>query len=302
MDLADSLGLKQNICEAYSFICHNYKVPKDEIFLIGFSRGAFTVRCIAQFINDVGILTKAGLPFLMKLFPRWAQQPMTKEGDGYTWEGLRDMLCEKSRGQHFLRRKVSITACAVWDTVGSLGVPFIGIFPQPGPRLFKFVNSDLCPNIINAFQALSLHERRRHFRPIVWQKSEVEGSRPQALKQCWFLGYHGDVGGGVDEPILSYITLAWMIRQLQDRENECYLDMDLSNLWNFNTFQTKRTDIPMGLDAPLSSMEPSTSEFVSVELNEELLVEAFQSLLREEDVKYPDPKNDYSKHSSYSSL
>lgn len=88
----------------------------------------------------------------------------------------------------------------------------IGIIPQPGPRRFKFVNSDLCPNIVNAFQALSLHERRRYFRPIVWQKSKLSESKNKNLKQCWFLGYHGDVGGGVDEPILSHIALVWMIQ------------------------------------------------------------------------------------------
>jgi len=269
---------------------------------MGFSRGAFTVRCIAQFINDVGILTKAGLPFLMELFPRWARQPKTKKGDRYTWEGLRDMLYEKTRGQHFLRRHVSIKACAVWDTVGSLGIPFIGIIPQPGPRRFKFVNSDLCPNIINAFQALSLHERRRHFRPIVWQKSKLAGSQTKTLKQCWFLGYHGDVGGGVDEPILSYIALSWMIRQLQDEPNKCYLSMDLSNLWNFNTFKINRTNIPLDPDETISSVDPSTGEFVSAELNEKILDKAFARLLAGENVENTDPKDDYSKHSLYLSL
>ncbi|CZR66807.1 uncharacterized protein PAC_16708 [Phialocephala subalpina] len=298
---ATGRGLEENICEAYSFVCHNYAALGDEIFLLGFSRGAFTVRCIAQLINDVGVLTKVGLPFLLPIFSRWARRPKTKKEDGITWEGLCDTLREGRRHSHFLRRNVDIKACAVWDTVGSLGIPMIGGLPQPGPRRFKFVNSDLCPRIIHAFQALSLHERRRHFRPIVWKKSESPTSRTKTLKQCWFLGYHSDVGGGVDEPILSHIALAWMIRQLQDRDNRCYLAMELSNLWNFNTFKTTLTEIPLDLGATESSVvvseegEHGTDVLVSAELDKSILDAAFAKLLDETKDEDTDPKDDYIK-------
>ncbi len=60
-------GLNQNVREAYSFICNNY-APGDEIFLIGFSRGAYTARVVGGMIDVVGVLTKSGLSFLPEIF------------------------------------------------------------------------------------------------------------------------------------------------------------------------------------------------------------------------------------------
>lgn len=64
---ATAQGLSENIRNAYSFIANNYS-EGDEIFLFGFSRGAFTARSVAGFIDGVGLLTKAGLPYLAEVF------------------------------------------------------------------------------------------------------------------------------------------------------------------------------------------------------------------------------------------
>jgi len=70
-------GLSENIREAYSFLVSNYsehdkiKQP-DSIFLIGFSRGAFTARSIGGFIGAVGILKKIAMPFFYEIFTDWA--------------------------------------------------------------------------------------------------------------------------------------------------------------------------------------------------------------------------------------
>ena len=53
-------GLADYVREAYGFLANNY-ANGDEIFLIGFSRGAFTARSVAGLIGDLGVLTKAGL-------------------------------------------------------------------------------------------------------------------------------------------------------------------------------------------------------------------------------------------------
>ena len=52
--------LGDDVRETYSFLANNYH-PGDEIFLLGFSRGAFTARCIGGLIAEVGLLTKKGL-------------------------------------------------------------------------------------------------------------------------------------------------------------------------------------------------------------------------------------------------
>ena len=166
---------------------------------------------------DVGLLTKAGLFNLLELFNLWKKQkkPRSKES-------MKDR-CSKLVGQGLLRPGVRIRACAVWDSVSSLGLPMIAGLPQPVSYKLKFVGSDLCPNIDKAFQALSLHERRRQFHPIVWRLPE-NGST--TLKQCWFLGYHGDIGGGKKVEGLAYIPLVWLMSQLSDE-----LAFDPATLW-----------------------------------------------------------------------
>lgn len=66
-------GLSEHIREAYSFLANNYQ-EDDEIFLVGFSRGAFTARSIAGLIASVGLLTKRGLPHFYEVFKDWENQ------------------------------------------------------------------------------------------------------------------------------------------------------------------------------------------------------------------------------------
>jgi hypothetical protein len=112
---------------------------------------------------------------------------------------------------NLLRTGVRIKVCAVWDTVGSLGFPMPGPIPQRVSKKLAFVNSTLSENIENAFQALALNERRKHFQPTVWKSnSKTE------LRQCWFLGSHSDVGGGNEDTGLTNLALVWMIAQLNE--------------------------------------------------------------------------------------
>lgn len=198
LGLSDT-GISANIRDAYTFICHNYSNPDDEIVLIGFSRGAFTVRSIAAFMDDVGLLTKAGLGYLFQLYHAWKEAGATPD------------LCTELVKAKLLHKGVHIKICAVWDTVGSLGFPMPGPIPQRASKKLGFVNSKLSKNILLAIQALALNESRKHFMATVWAK----GDAPGILKQCWFLGAHSDVGGGNKDPGLANITLMWMIAQME---------------------------------------------------------------------------------------
>ena len=66
-------GLSENIREAYAFIVNNYKTT-DEIFLMGFSRGAFTARSIVGLIACVGLLTTLGMSNFYHIFKEWENQ------------------------------------------------------------------------------------------------------------------------------------------------------------------------------------------------------------------------------------
>ncbi|KAF1963523.1 hypothetical protein CC80DRAFT_8051, partial [Byssothecium circinans] len=197
VDGATGRGLKANVLSAYSFICHNYDCTDDEIYLLGFSRGAYTARCVAHLIKDLGILTKSGLFKLLFLFGLWMKQS----------KSLVDEVAKLEKDGK-TQRPVRVKACAVWDTVRAIGIPVLQM------KKFEFVHSDLCDNIEHAFQALSLHEHRRHFRPVVWKRPNHNPAIVNTLKQCWFLGYHSDIGGGKKKEALAHLSLVWMMSQL----------------------------------------------------------------------------------------
>jgi uncharacterized protein (DUF2235 family) len=50
-------GIKRNIADCYEFIINHYQ-PGDRIFLFGFSRGAYTVRSLANLLMLCGVPTK----------------------------------------------------------------------------------------------------------------------------------------------------------------------------------------------------------------------------------------------------
>jgi len=104
-------------------------------------------------------------------------------------------------------RGVSVKVCAVWDTVSALGLPT----PNLSPRPLSFVGTTVPRVVENAFQALALNENRRHFRPRVWSCA----TKTQSVSQCWFLGSHGDVGGGKKDSGLASLSFLWMVSKFK---------------------------------------------------------------------------------------
>jgi hypothetical protein len=184
------------------------------------------VRAVASLINDVGILKEVGRYTFQTVYNLWEKQVKALEptDPSVGLEELNDRMLEWNvvspelrehrewlAANDLLWERPPIRVCAVWDTVASIGLQLPGWLPQIGRRQLAFVNSRLCPNIQNAFQALALDEHRFHFQPRLW----VEHSPDQKLKQCWFLGSHGDVGGGNEISGLTNLSLGWMISELE---------------------------------------------------------------------------------------
>ena len=57
IDGATGIGVPSNVRKLYRFLCWNWQ-PGDEIYLFGFSRGAFTVRTLAGFMSYVNLVAK----------------------------------------------------------------------------------------------------------------------------------------------------------------------------------------------------------------------------------------------------
>ena len=196
---AFGVGLSRNIRDAYTWLVRNFD-PGDQVFLFGFSRGAYTARSLGGLIRNCGILRR---------------EYLDKLRDGYRLYRRHDEASEPAKFESRLFRgsyahETRITCIGVWDTVGALGIP-------PGPLavlngLFRLSFHDvrLSSWVDNAFQALAIDERRRPFRPSIWQQQQ--GSK-QTLEQVWFPGSHANVGGGYADTGLSDIAFEWMARR-----------------------------------------------------------------------------------------
>jgi hypothetical protein len=204
-------GLEQNVRDGYRLLAHNW-LPGDEIYVFGFSRGAFTARSLCGFIDLFGLLPKRDMH---RLGDAWAlyQQP----------ERQRDAAaCGRVRA---LARPVRIKCLGVWDTVGALGVP--GQTLQWANRKHRFHDAELSEIVECAFHALAIDEKRGPFGPVLWQKKCGE-DLPKVVEQVWFPGVHSDVGGGRSDPSLSDLALTWMIRRVQAHSDLAF-DEDYMN-------------------------------------------------------------------------
>jgi uncharacterized protein (DUF2235 family) len=107
-------GIDKNIMDDYRYIVQNYS-PDDEIFLFGFSRGAYTVRSLCGLINNCGILKRPDARLIQAAFDHYK-----KPGKDYHPEGVESRRFRASHSHP--SRKVAFVG--VWDTVGALGIPF----------------------------------------------------------------------------------------------------------------------------------------------------------------------------------
>ena len=201
---ATGKGIDQNIQDIYKFIIWNYE-PGDEIYLFGFSRGAYTARSLAGLIRKCGILQKDDLNLIAEAYKLYRN---------------RDAGPESEEAQTFRREnsfEISrIKFIGVWDTVGALGIP-LNAFQWINKKKYSFYDTALSSVIENAYHAISVDEQRSNFSPTLWTKSSNTTARDfnQVLEQHWFPGVHSNVGGGYPDEGLSDIALQWMIDKVK---------------------------------------------------------------------------------------
>lgn len=189
-------GLFGKVQDGYRAIAQIYGAG-DEIFLFGFSRGAYTARSLAGMIAVCGLPTRD-----------FDADMVATAFQAYRDRARRDTLLAQLNAQYGMY-DAKLTMVGVWDTVGSLGIP--ALFGGVDPLLDGFLDTSLHPDVLHAYQALSIDEKRREFPPTLW----TAAAPGQVLEQVWFSGVHTDVGGGyppdADGTALSDVTLAWML-------------------------------------------------------------------------------------------
>ncbi len=226
-------GISKNILQGYEFLATNWQ-PGDQVFLFGFSRGAYTARSLVGFIRKCGLL---------KSFD--AKQAEDAYENIYR---NKDVAPEAPRAVE-LRRQHSIPLdlpgeadgvpqegrfvvrfIGVWDTVGALGVPLSGISLPWFSGYYRWHDTELSSLVRHAFHAIALDEGRKDYDVAVWTNRDNPGQKKAAhveVEQRWFVGAHSDVGGGYDEPReLPQLARRW----LEQKAAGCGLHLEPATL------------------------------------------------------------------------
>ena len=187
-------GLEDNIHDAYRFLIANYELG-DEIFLFGFSRGAFTARSIGGMIRKCGILRRGAVDKYRNAKALYHSGIHPNDKEAVDFRKAYSISPDD---------RIKIKFIGVWDTVGSLGIPKDGGVPLE----LRFHDTELSGIVEKACHALAIDEHRAPFQPTLWDHKPKDG---QTVEQVWFCGVHSDVGGGYPEDDASLITLQWML-------------------------------------------------------------------------------------------
>ncbi|MBV9741223.1 MAG: DUF2235 domain-containing protein [Hyphomicrobiales bacterium] len=216
---AIGFGLKAIITQAYAKLAGTYEAG-DEIYLIGFSRGAYAVRALAGLIGASGIARSADKDVIEAAWQFYRVKPSIRRGratPGFT-DRRRIVAYRSLEGNALFHEDRTITCVAVWDTVGSYGIP-AGIGLAPLARYFTlavlgFHDTYFGDHIDVGLHAVAIDEHRRPFVPTLW--TMPKGRPPRGhIEQTWFAGSHCNVGGGYRDSGLSDDAFAWLLARIE---------------------------------------------------------------------------------------
>ena len=187
-------GLEKNIIDGYKFLAQEYQ-DGDEVYAIGFSRGAYTARSLVGFIRNCGLVHNKQLGVRIAM----AYGIYRTRSDGPDSDAA-------AAFKAMFSREIKIMFLGVWDTVGALGIP-LEILEPVNLKFYQFHDTRLSKIVENAYQAVAIDEHREIYDVCLWNPdTEPE----QRMEQRWFMGAHCDVGGGYPQRDVSDIPLRWM--------------------------------------------------------------------------------------------
>lgn len=234
---AVGIGLSRNVRQAYRCLADHY-LPGDQVYLFGFSRGAYTARVLSGLVRVMGVvgfsegLSKSEKKNLVeKIYNIYKDNKKEKFA----------MKRDKFQSAH-TTHNVPIEVVGVWDTVSALGLTvaedklheacvdsrtlaFFGrwfgseeqecLLERTSERLYKEYHQVGPEGVKKILHAVSIDEKRHAFEIKLYDKADLIPG--QILKQIWFAGVHSDVGGGYkDSDGLPSLALNWMIQNLRE--------------------------------------------------------------------------------------
>ena len=205
-------GIDEHVKKAYEWLVENYN-DGDQIFIFGFSRGAFTARSLAGLISICGVLLPGTPLGVSQLYDRYRTIDRNKKSIRHLFDDqAKGTLSAPTREERWVlhySRNVEIEMLGVWDTVAAIDLP--------GLPKHNFLDPNLRHDMKNAFHALAIDEHRHRFAPTLWtQSSPAASGAPHisrdftAVEQRWFIGAHANLGGGYPSDLLPQIPLQWL--------------------------------------------------------------------------------------------
>ncbi len=268
LGLAFGKGLEDDVLDAYRFLCRTYqskdtkkdaanaersnlkrlardlgapkppraKLPEaedDQIYILGFSRGAYAARILAGFINNFGLVDPERLHLIPEAFRAYR---MVTGNDHQTPDDVVFKALRQFEQVMDPDRSVPIRALGLFDTVASMARfnrPLRNLARERSPmELATHANVMKNPSVRIVLHALALDERRSMFRALPWLPGPYFGNRfpnadkqrHQYVEQSWFPGYHSDIGGSPREYFsgIGKITLLWMLDRLAVLEKQAW--------------------------------------------------------------------------------
>ncbi len=214
--MATGWGLDANVKEAYRFLVEHYRRDpdgtRDRIYIFGFSRGAYSARILAGFIHAFGLMEPRNLNLLDYAYRAYKRIGETEKADAFAEMRLFERILQPDRPK--------IRLLGLFDTVASV--------IESGrvlPRLRSHAHTANNRSVEAVRHAVAISERRTMFRPKLWPEGQQyhpnrfndKDATDQDAKEVWFLGVHGDIGGGYPEKdsALAKIPLHWMITETE---------------------------------------------------------------------------------------
>jgi uncharacterized protein (DUF2235 family) len=223
-------GLSDNVRDAYHFLAQRFTAGA-EIYVFGFSRGAYTARSLCGFIRAAGLLKEpVGEKEVWRAYMDYyvTEPAVVARPGGWSLGQVRSWLRREAGdvvGQlggpalDKLPRHdgVKVRFLGVYDTVGALGVPLPDAARLNEP-IVGFHDTALSGLVEHAVHALAVDERRGPYTPTLWtQVAAGAALTEQTVLQVWFPGVHSDIGGGYRDKGIGDITWDFMMRQAARR-------------------------------------------------------------------------------------
>jgi uncharacterized protein (DUF2235 family) len=195
-------GMRTDIGEAYTYLMNTWK-PGDDVFVFGFSRGAYTARALCGMLYRVGLMRPGSenlIPYALRVYARdpGPDSDLTAPGGFDLMDRFASGLSRRIVGDSLA---FPIKFLGLFDTVKGTGVV--------GPDITWAYTNQL-PNVAHVAHAVSIDENRKPFRQCLVPQPSADS--PRTVDEVWFAGIHSDVGGSFDQrPGLGKISMRWVL-------------------------------------------------------------------------------------------